>query len=163
MTRRHLLFLFSSWTGPTGALPSNDVTGWRWRQQSRRVVVVVVVPVVAGVDVGPGQDRFCVENCSSWNRTYKVSKLSITQGKLKGKVSLYHWPPVWLVWNRLYANWQFLFLFVKQTNPNQSNRRSMVQYTSPFSIPCLISLGAFPWANVIKLFTAVSYKFFVLS
>ncbi len=43
------------------------------------------------------------------------------QGILKGEVSLYHWPPVWLVWNQLYDNGQFLFLFVKQTNPNQSN------------------------------------------
>jgi hypothetical protein len=28
------------------------------------------------------------------------------------------WPPVWLAWNQLYDNWQFLFLFAKQTNPN---------------------------------------------
>jgi hypothetical protein len=28
-------------------------------------------------------------------------------------------------------NWQFLFLFAKQTNPNQSNRRSMVQWYFP--------------------------------
>jgi len=27
------------------------------------------------------------------------------QGILKGEVSLYHWPPVWLVWNQLYDNW----------------------------------------------------------
>jgi hypothetical protein len=44
-----------------------------------------------------------------------------SQGILKGEVSLYHWPPVWLVWNQLYDYWQFLFLFSKQTNPNQSN------------------------------------------
>ena len=50
------------------------------------------------------------------------------QGILKGEVSLYRWPPVWLVWNRLYDYWQFLFLFAKQTNPNQSNRRSTVQW-----------------------------------
>jgi len=53
------------------------------------------------------------------------------QGILKGEVSLYHWPPVWLVWNQLYDNWQLLFLFAKQTNPNQSNRRSMVQWYFP--------------------------------
>jgi len=50
---------------------------------------------------------------------------------LKGEVSLYHWPPVWLVWYRLYDNWQFLFLFVKYTNPNQTNRRSTVQLNFP--------------------------------
>ncbi len=41
------------------------------------------------------------------------------QGILKGEISLHCWPPVWLVWNQLYDNWQFLFLFSKQTNPNQ--------------------------------------------
>ncbi len=53
------------------------------------------------------------------------------QGILKGEVSLYHWPPVQLVWNQLYDNWQLLFLFSKQTNPNRSNRRSMVQWYLP--------------------------------
>jgi hypothetical protein len=63
----------------------------------------------------------------------KFSSLSdsLEQGILKGVVSLYRWPPVWLVWNQLYDNWQFLFLFAKQTNPNQSNRRSMVQWYFP--------------------------------
>jgi len=60
---------------------------------------------------------------------------TLKQGILKGEVSLYRWPPVWLVWNELYDNWQFLFLFTKQTNPNQSNRYSD---TSPFSIPWLM-------------------------
>ena len=54
------------------------------------------------------------------------------QGILKGEVSLYHWPPVWLVRNQLYDNYQFLFLFAKQTNPNQSYRRSMVEWYFPF-------------------------------
>jgi len=53
------------------------------------------------------------------------------QGILKGEVSLYHWPPVWLVWNLLYDNWHFFILFAKQTNPNQSNRRSTVQWYFP--------------------------------
>ncbi len=53
------------------------------------------------------------------------------QGILKGEVSLYRWPPVWLVWNQLYDNWIFLFLFAKQTYPNQSNRRSAVQWYFP--------------------------------
>ncbi len=57
------------------------------------------------------------------------------QGTLKGEVSLYRWPPVWLVGNQLYENWQFLFLFAKQTNPNRSNRRSTVQWYFPFSVP----------------------------
>ncbi len=52
-------------------------------------------------------------------------------GNPKGEVSLYCWPPVWLVWNLLYDYWQFLFLFAKQAYPNQSNRRSMVQWYFP--------------------------------
>jgi hypothetical protein len=55
----------------------------------------------------------------------------LDQGILKGEVWLYHWPPVWLVRNQLYDNWQFLFLFGEQNNPNQSNRRSMVQWYFP--------------------------------
>jgi len=27
------------------------------------------------------------------------------EGILKGEVSLYCWPPVWLVWDQLYDNW----------------------------------------------------------
>ncbi len=54
---------------------------------------------------------------------------SLNQGILKGEVSLYRWPPVWLVWNQLYDNWQFLF--AKRINPNQSNRRTMVLWYFP--------------------------------
>jgi hypothetical protein len=78
-------------------------------------------------------------------RTHNLRKMDIfysrlVQGILRGEVSLYCWPPVWLVWKQLYGYWQFLFLFAKQTNPNQSNRRSMVQWYFPFSIPWLVSL-----------------------
>ncbi len=60
------------------------------------------------------------------------------QGILRGEVSLYGWPPDWLVWNQLYDNWQFLFLFAKQTNPFQTIQTGGQWYsdTSPFSIPC---------------------------
>ncbi len=51
--------------------------------------------------------------------------LHIHQGILKGEVSLYHWPPVWLVQNQLYDYWQFLFLFAKQTNPKQSVKQEV--------------------------------------
>jgi hypothetical protein len=61
----------------------------------------------------------------------QLNNIFLTQRILKGEVSLYHWPPAWLVWNQLYAKWQFLFLFAKQTNPNQSNRSSMVQWYFP--------------------------------
>ncbi len=68
--------------------------------------------------------------CMSWRRFDKNS-----QGILKGEVSLYCIPPVWLVWNQLNDNWQFLFLLAKQANPKPSNRRSTVQWYFPFSIP----------------------------
>jgi len=61
----------------------------------------------------------------------------LQQGILKGEASLYHWPPVWLVWNQLYDYWQFLFFFAKQTNPNQSTGGQWYSDTSPFSIPWL--------------------------
>ncbi len=67
-----------------------------------------------------------IRRCSS----LAIIKYSL-QGILKGGVWLYYWPPVWLVRNQLYDNWQFLFLFAKQTNPNQSNRRSMVLWYFP--------------------------------
>ncbi len=35
------------------------------------------------------------------------------QGILKGDLSLYHWPPVWLVLNQLYDYWNFLFFICK--------------------------------------------------
>ncbi len=71
--------------------------------------------------------------CYLFNRTMKYVAVCepLNQWILKGEVSLYHWPPVWLVWNQLYDNWQFLFLFTKQTNPNQSNRRSTVKWYVP--------------------------------
>jgi hypothetical protein len=65
------------------------------------------------------------------------ARKNFSQGILKGKESLYCWPPVWLVWNQLYDYWQFLFLFAKQTNPNQSNRKSTVQWYFPLKYSLL--------------------------
>ncbi len=74
-----------------------------------------------------------------WASLCRASRhLKINQGILKGTVSLYRWPPVWLVWNQLHDNWHFLFLFAKQTYLSQSNRRSTVQWYSSFSIPWMI-------------------------
>jgi hypothetical protein len=58
---------------------------------------------------------------------------------LKGEISLYRWPPVWLVWNQLYDNWQYLCFFAKWTNPNSQTGDQWYSDTSPFSIP---------WTNV---------------
>jgi hypothetical protein len=94
---------------------------------------------------------FCVPSCQTANKGdclytcfvyFKISSFPILMhlwfqnGILKGEVSLYCWPTVWLVWNQLYDYWQFWFLFAKQTNPSQSNRRSMVQWYSSLVFPC---------------------------
>jgi hypothetical protein len=63
-------------------------------------------------------------------KSHIVTKLLVWAGNTKGG-SLYHWPPVWLLWNQQYDNWLFLFLFTEQTNTNQSNRRSTVQWYFP--------------------------------
>jgi hypothetical protein len=68
-----------------------------------------------------------------WNPASDGSR----QGILKGEVSLYHWPPVWLVRNQLYDNWHFWLLFAKQTIPNQSNRRSTVHWYFPLQYSLL--------------------------
>jgi hypothetical protein len=57
------------------------------------------------------------------------------QGILKGKVSLYHWPPVWLVWNQLYDNWQFLFYLQNRLIRTSQTGGQQYSDTSPFSIP----------------------------
>jgi hypothetical protein len=57
------------------------------------------------------------------------------QGILNREVSLYHWPTVWLVWNQLYENWQFLFLFAKQTIKTSQTGGQQYSDTSPFRIP----------------------------
>ncbi len=55
----------------------------------------------------------------------------IGQGTLKGEVLLYCWPPVWLVWNQLYDNWTFSFLFAIQTGQTGGQ---LYSDTSPFSV-----------------------------
>ncbi len=66
---------------------------------------------------------------------FLLSAVAKQGGILKGEVSLYCWPPVWLVENQLYENWQFLFLLAKPRNPNQSNRSSTVQWYFPLLFP----------------------------
>jgi hypothetical protein len=59
------------------------------------------------------------------------------QGILNGEVSLYYWPPVWLVLIKLYDNWHFLFIILQnrliQTSQIGGQRYSDI---SPFGIPC---------------------------
>ncbi len=58
------------------------------------------------------------------------------QGILKGEVSLYHWPPVWLVWNQVNDNWQFLFYLQNRLIQTSQTGGQWYSDTPPFSIPC---------------------------
>ncbi len=60
------------------------------------------------------------------------------QKTLKGEVSLYCWPPVWLVWNQLYDNWPFLFYFQNRLIQTSETGGQWYSDTSPFSIPWFI-------------------------
>ncbi len=78
------------------------------------------------------QNCLKLEMCEVKSENWAIlNEKCISAGNTKGEVSLYHWPLVWLVLNQLHENWQYLFLFAKQTDPNQSNRRSMVQWYLP--------------------------------
>ncbi len=66
-------------------------------------------------------NRLIIASSRVWVQPpFALAEMAKKQGILKEEVTLYHWPPVWLVWNQLYDKWQYLFLFGKQTNPNQS-------------------------------------------
>jgi hypothetical protein len=56
-------------------------------------------------------------------------------GNTKGEVSLYQWPPVWLVWNQLYDNWQFLFSLQNRLIQTSKTGGQWYSDTSPFIIP----------------------------
>ncbi len=73
-------------------------------------------------------------------------KLTFKQGILKGEVSLYGWPPVWLVWNQLYDNRQFLFYLQNRVIPTgQAGGQRYNSDTSPFSIPWFKNLKIGPF------------------
>ncbi len=84
--------------------------------------------------------------------------LYLRAGNTKGGRITVPLTSVWLVWNQLYDKRQFLFLFAKQTNPNQSNRRSMVQWYFPFSIPCY-GHSVKNWTDEVALFQFVKFRF----
>ncbi len=68
----------------------------------------------------------------SWNAVMTLNRMTLSrlrQGILKGKVSLYHWPPVWPVWISLFCKKKMSVII--QLIPNQSNRRSPVQWCFP--------------------------------
>ncbi len=56
-------------------------------------------------------------------------------GNTKGGVSLYRWPPVWLVWNRPYDYRQFVFYLQNRLIQTSQSGGQWYSDTSPFSIP----------------------------
>jgi hypothetical protein len=63
-----------------------------------------------------------------------MAKDSSDQGILKGEISLYHWPPVWLVRNQLYKQKFFIYLQNGLIQTSQTGGQ-WCSDTSPFSIP----------------------------
>jgi len=63
------------------------------------------------------------------------------QGILKGELSLYCWPPVWLVWNQLYVNWQFLFYLQNRLIQTSQTGGQRYSDTFPFNIPWMRHLS----------------------
>ncbi len=57
------------------------------------------------------------------------------QGILKGEVSLYCRPSVWLVWIQLYDKWQICFYFQNRLIQTSQTGGQWYSDTSPFSIP----------------------------
>ncbi len=67
--------------------------------------------------------------------TINLYHCGIHQGNLKGEVSLYHWPPVWLVLNQLYDNWNFCFYLQNRLIKTSPTGGQWYSDTSPLSIP----------------------------
>ncbi len=117
---------------------NDSALNWTWKCQlhwkTQLHERMHIIRYLEGVLAPSSHCSILIETPWPWSWLGKWSQHSsdgFDQGILKWEVSLYCWPPVWLGWSLLYDNWQFLFLFAKQTNPNQSNRRSMVQWHFP--------------------------------
>jgi hypothetical protein len=69
------------------------------------ILLNVVAPLELIFDAFKGNTK--------WSPMRARNARLINQGIPKREVSLYCWPPVWLVWNQLYDYWQFLFFIFK--------------------------------------------------
>ncbi len=63
-----------------------------------------------------------------------VILLNKMQGILKGEVSLYHWPPVWLIWIQLYDKTFFVFICKTDYSVSQTGGQWYID-TSPLVFP----------------------------
>jgi len=111
----------SSWRGSATAF-------WERRRRWRRSYFFQASLIFAGWGRNIGTPCLTRQNLPEWN-TFQCTTHGIGQGILKGEVSLYHWPPAWLVWNQLYDNLQNRLFKTTQTGGQWYSD------TSPFSLP----------------------------
>ncbi len=76
-----------------------------------------------------------IQLCAVYHKCL-IWTLNVIAGNTKGEVLLYCWPPVWLVWNQLYDNWQF-WLFENRVIQTSQIGGQQYSDTPPFSIPWL--------------------------
>jgi hypothetical protein len=79
-----------------------------------------------------GHTPMCNKNFTGIQKTERYVCWTCKQEILKGEVSLYHWPPVSLVWNQLYDNRQFMFLFANSVT--QFETMSVKNMVTPKSV-----------------------------
>ncbi len=90
----------------------------------------------------------CQLLCQSVCPSVFILMVIFMQGILKVEVSLYRWPPVWLVWISLFCIWKQKLSVVIQLIPNQSNRRSMVQWYFPLQYSLIyVSVNLYLFAS----------------
>jgi hypothetical protein len=78
------------------------------------------------------QHKNMIKKKSRDKHSWQKRMQGTNQGILKGEVSLYRWPPVWLVWNQL-----TIFVFYLQNRLIQTGQTGGQQYsdTSPLVFP----------------------------
>jgi hypothetical protein len=102
------------------------------------IVLIVLAPIGSKNEVEIREVGDPLQNHLRFSYYYHIlNRLAYCAGReyKRGEVSLYCWPPVWLVWNQLYDNWEF-FIYL-QNRLIQTSQTGGQQYsdTSPFSIP----------------------------
>jgi hypothetical protein len=108
----HLFILFSNYLSHT--------FGFLSLLLSHSLTSFLSLPISPFLILSPSPSSFCY--------SLSLALHNSLQGILKGEVSLYRWPPVWLLWISLFCKYKQKLSDVIQPIPNQSNRRSMVQW-----------------------------------
>jgi len=112
----------------------------------------------------PSTSRSSTPCLRTWCQSYKKLALFVTddgakkleQGLLKGEVSLYSWPPVWLVWISPFCKWNQYFRL--SYNWFQTSQTGGQRYsdTSPISFPCTLVSFVNPAVTKKKVFITLT-------